>query len=448
LLERNWVSLKNASLYCTLAVATVFSMAPPARADGPVTLWYQRGANPEQQRILQKDLVEPYNASHPKDPLTLDIRPNASGDKQIRMAVVAGKGPDIVMTPGPSTTLALVQSGHLLPLDEYIKKYHLDQRILRPMLRTGEYQGHNYALPRTFETMVLYYNKTLFDKNGWTPPKTKADLDSLAAAMAAKGITPFSVGNGDWRAANEWHVTVILNHYAGPENIYRALKGEIPWTDPVFVQAINELKDWYQNGWFGKNYFSLTADQQALLLAKGEAGMAPNGTFSFDNMVAAFRQTGQELGIAPLPALREGVPYPLYAVGTGSTMSINKNSANADGAAAFLDYLYSDEFYDRISKDWPGDWNLPLTSINEAKLAKNNSPLFATTFDNFAKAVGEGKYGYTTWTFWPPATEDYLIHGIEQVWLGQISTADYLSKMQDVFAKEMADGKVPPLAAR
>jgi raffinose/stachyose/melibiose transport system substrate-binding protein len=448
LLERNWVSLKNASIYCTLAVATVFSMAPPARADGPVTLWYQRGANPEQQRILQKDLVEPYNASHPKDPLTLDIRPNASGDKQIRMAVVAGKGPDIVMTPGPSTTLALVQSGHLLPLDDYIKKYHLDQRILRPMLRTGEYQGHNYALPRTFETMVLYYNKTLFDKNGWTPPKTKADLDSLAAAMAAKGITPFSVGNGDWRAANEWHVTVILNHYAGPENIYRALKGEIPWTDPVFVQAINELKDWYQNGWFGKNYFSLTADQQALLLAKGEAGMAPNGTFSFDNMVAAFRQTGQELGIAPLPALREGVPYPLYAVGTGSTMSINKNSANADGAAAFLDYLYSDEFYDRISKDWPGDWNLPLTSINEAKLAKNNSPLFATTFDNFAKAVGEGKYGYTTWTFWPPATEDYLIHGIEQVWLGQISTADYLSKMQDVFAKEMADGKVPPLAAR
>jgi raffinose/stachyose/melibiose transport system substrate-binding protein len=448
LLKRNWASLKNASLYCTLAVATVFSMAPPARADGPVTLWYQRGANPEQQRILQKDLVEPYNASHPKDPLTLDIRPNASGDKQIRMAVVAGKGPDIVMTPGPSTTLALVQSGHLLPLDDYIKKYHLDQRILRPMLRTGEYQGHNYALPRTFETMVLYYNKTLFDKNGWAPPKTKADLDSLAAAMAAKGVTPFSVGNGDWRAANEWHVTVILNHYAGPENIYRALKGEIPWTDPVFVQAINELKDWYQNGWFGKNYFSLTADQQALLLAKGEAGMAPNGTFSFDNMVAAFRQTGQELGIAPLPALREGVPYPLYAVGTGSTMSINKNSANPDGAAAFLDYLYSDEFYDRISKDWPGDWNLPLTSINEAKLAKNNSPLFATTFDNFAKAVGEGKYGYTTWTFWPPATEDYLIHGIEQVWLGQISTADYLSKMQDVFAKEMAEGKVPPPAVR
>jgi len=79
---------------------------------------------------------------------------------------------------------------------------------------------------------------------------------------------------------HEWHISVVLNHYAGPENIYKALKGEIPWTDPVFAQAIDVLKNWYQKGWFGKNYFSLTGHQQALLLAKGEAGMAPNGTGS------------------------------------------------------------------------------------------------------------------------------------------------------------------------
>jgi raffinose/stachyose/melibiose transport system substrate-binding protein len=449
---RNLRNLRIITSLCSLRsvqiLTAVLTFSTIARADGPIALWYQRGGNPDQQRILQKDLVAPFDAAHPTTPLTLDVLAGGTGDKKIRMAVISGKGPDIVMTPGPSTTLALVQSGHLLPLDDYIKKYNLDKRILTPVLRTGEYNGHNYALPRTFETMVLYYNKTLFDKNGWAPPKTMADLNTLAEALMAKGITPFSVGNGDWRAANEWHVSVILNHYAGPENIYKALKGEIPWTDPVFAQAIDVLKDWYQKGWFGKNYFSLTGDQQALLLAKGEAGMAPNGTFSFDNMVTAFKQTGQELGVVPFPSLREGVPYPLYAIGTGSTMSINKNSANPDAAAAFLDYLYSDDFYDRISKDWPGDWNLPLTSINEEKLTKNVSPIFAKTFSAFAKAVGEGNYGYTTWTFWPPATEDYLIHGIEQVWLGQITTADYLKKMQDIFAKELAEGKVPPPAPR
>jgi raffinose/stachyose/melibiose transport system substrate-binding protein len=431
-----------------IAALTVVASHSSALADGPITLWYQRSCTPEQQRILQKDLVIPFNTAHPTSPLTLDVRAGSNGDRQIRMAVISGNGPDIVMTPGPSPALALVQSDRLLPLDGYIRKYNLDKRILAPVLTPGEYKGHYYSLPRTFETMVLFYNKTLFDKNGWMPPKSLAELTTLAEEMQAKNITPFSVGNGDWRAANEWYVTVVLNHYAGPENVYKALTGEIPWTDPVFQQAINLLKNWYQGGWFGKNYFSLTGDQQALLLAKGEAGMAPNGTFSFDNMVAAFKQTGQELGVAALPSLRNGVYFPTYAIGTGSTISINKNSTNSDGAGAFLDYVYSDAFYDLISADWPGDWNLPLKSINEAKLARTVSPLFAATLTSFSHSVAEGHFGYTTWTFWPPATEDYLIHGIEQVWLGKISTNDYLKKMQSIFAAELAEGKVPPIGPR
>src|ERR1700757_5000617 len=125
-----------AGLIGVATIAAMLATLSPAAADGPVSLWYQRGGTPEQQRILQRDLVEPFNAAHPTTPLSLDVLPIRNGDKQIRIAVVSGKGPDIVMTPGPSTTLALVQSGHLLPLDGYIKKYSLDKRILGPMLRT------------------------------------------------------------------------------------------------------------------------------------------------------------------------------------------------------------------------------------------------------------------------------------------------------------------------
>src|ERR1700687_3590216 len=75
----------------TLTAAATLSTS--AWADGPITLWYQRGGNPEQQRILQKDLVEPFNAAHPTTPLTLDVLAGGSGDKQIRMAVIRAKAP-------------------------------------------------------------------------------------------------------------------------------------------------------------------------------------------------------------------------------------------------------------------------------------------------------------------------------------------------------------------
>jgi raffinose/stachyose/melibiose transport system substrate-binding protein len=57
-------TIKDVTSKCVLLMGAfgllaTLSATLPALADGPVTLWYQRGANPEQQRILQKDLVEP-----------------------------------------------------------------------------------------------------------------------------------------------------------------------------------------------------------------------------------------------------------------------------------------------------------------------------------------------------------------------------------------------------
>lgn len=98
------------------------------------------------------------------------------------------------------------------------------------MLQTGGLDGHIYGLPRTCETMTLFYNKTLFDKNAWQPPKTLAEVQALAAAMMQKGITPFGAGNADWRGANEWYVTLVLNDDAGPDNVYKALTGKLRWT--------------------------------------------------------------------------------------------------------------------------------------------------------------------------------------------------------------------------
>jgi raffinose/stachyose/melibiose transport system substrate-binding protein len=90
-------------IVATLTAATTLSTI--ARADGPITLWYQRGGNPDQQRIMQKDLVAPFKAAHPTTPLTLDVLAGGTGDKKIRMAVISAKGPDIVMTPGAQHNL-------------------------------------------------------------------------------------------------------------------------------------------------------------------------------------------------------------------------------------------------------------------------------------------------------------------------------------------------------
>ncbi|MBA1141308.1 ABC transporter substrate-binding protein [Mesorhizobium neociceri] len=409
----------------------------------PVGFWYE-SASPENQDSLKTILIDPFNAAHPEDDLSIDFR-GTDLDKQLRIAMLSGSGPDVVFTAGPSYVASMAQAGQLLPLDDYAAKLGWNDRLLPLFTELGKYEGKLYALAKTYETLGLFYNKTLFDKNSWKAPTTIAELEALADEMKAKGLVPFGAGNADWRPANEHHVSIVLNSVAGPENVYKALTGAIPWTDPSIQAAIDKLDEWWQKGYFGPNYFSLTLEQAFAQVATGQAGMAPSGTWSFTNVPTYFPPNNAEPAFVGFPSTSGP---PVYALGIGSTLSVNAKSENPDGAAAVLDYIFSDTFYGAMNSAWQGEWNLPLKDLSGAKLSDKVLPLYTETMKNLSTAVGAGQYGYTTWTFLPPATDTYLVSGMEEVWLKKISSKDYLKKFDETFQQEKAAGKVPAVPKR
>ena len=182
--------------------------------------------------------------------LTVDATLQANAWDATRTAMAGGAGPDVVGTPGPSFVMELALAGQLLPLDDYAEQFGWNDRFAG-LLELGTANGKLYSIPTEIETLVLYYNKTLFEQNGWTPPKTIDELMALAEQINAAGIIPFAHANAEWRPANEWFVGEFLNHSAGgPQKVYDALTGKVPWTDPDFVAAIEMLNKMQQNGWF------------------------------------------------------------------------------------------------------------------------------------------------------------------------------------------------------
>ena len=409
----------------------------------PISFWYE-SASPENQDNLKNLLVDPFNAAHPDQLLSIDFR-GSDLDKQLRVAMLAGTGPDVVFTAGPSYVAAMAQAGQLLPLDDYAKKYGWNDNLLPLFLELGKYDGKLYALAKTYETLGLFYNKTLFNTNGWKAPTTIAEFESLADEMKAKGLVPFGAGNADWRPANEHYVSIVLNSIAGPDNVYKALTGAIPWTDPAFVAAIDKLAQWWDKGYFGDNYFSLTLEQAFAAIATGQAGMAPTGTWNFTTIPAYFPQNNAEAAFVGFPSASGD---PVYPLGIGSTLSISAKSGNPDGAAAVLDYMFTDDFYSKMNSAWQGAWNLPLKDLSKVKLADSVLPLYSQVMKDLSVAVAGGKYGYTTWTFLPPATDTYLVSGMEEVWLKKQSSADFLKKLNDTFKQEKDAGKAPAVPPR
>ncbi|MEW4401704.1 ABC transporter substrate-binding protein [Agrobacterium tumefaciens] len=426
------------------ATALIASTAQMAAAQEKVSWWYEQ-ATPDQQKLIQQNIVEPFAKVNPDHSLVIDYRGNEL-DKQLRVAMLSGNGPDVVYTAGPSYVAPMAQSGQLMPLDDYAAKYNWDDRILPVFLKMGEYNGKIYALPKTYETVGLFYNKTLFAQKNWQPPKTLDELETVADAMLKDGITPFAAGNADWRGANEWFVTLALNSVAGPENLNKALRGEMPWTAEPFVKSIDRLNSWWQKGYFGKNYFSVTSSEQAAdAMASGKAGMMPTGTWQFQNVDTYGKKAGSEAEFVGFPSASGD---PVFPLGIGSTFSIATKAKNPDGAAAAINYVFSPEVYGTMNSAWQGEWNIPLKDISNVKMASEVTPLFTETMKTLSSEVNDGKYGYTTWTFLPPATDSYVINGIEEVWLKKTTTADFLAKMDASFQKEMKAGKAPAVPAR
>ena len=113
-----------------------------------------------------------------------------------------------------------------------------------------------------------------------------------------------------------------------------------------------------------------------------------------------------------------------------------------------IDFIFTPDFYSKMNAVWQGEWNIPLTDLSDVKIEGDVLPIYTEAMKTLASAVSEGNYGYTTWTFLPPATDSYLINGIEQVWLKKISTQDYLAKLDQTFQEEKDQGKVPAIPKR
>jgi raffinose/stachyose/melibiose transport system substrate-binding protein len=411
-----------------------------------VTFWFGQ-ANSDGQAALRSDLVEAFNASQDKYRLQLEIK-GAAVNNLLKVALVAGNGPDIVQTAGPAYLTAIANAGQVLALDAFADKFKWKDRFLPALLNTSVYGDKLYALPRDYESMHLFYNKEVFSQNGWKLPTNRAEFEQVADAALAKGIIPFGAGNADWKGVNEWLMTVFFNNVAGPDNIRKALSGELSWTAAPFVEAVDLSKAWYNKGYFGKNYFSLTIEQSFLQVVSGKAAMAFGGTWTFGTKSYGMSKPDTVMDVVPVPGLSAAVTSPLVHLACGATLSIAKNSQNAEGAAAVFEFMLSQSFYQNMNRDWPGKWALPIKDLPPELLRGIGYPLFEKTIAGLHEAFSKGQYGFTTWTFWPNATNSYVMEGIEQVWLNRISTDDYLNRIQTVFSQEFKEGKVPPLPPR
>lgn len=431
-------------LAVVMAGAGGFASVRPATAQtGPeLTMWLDTTGGSTAAECISSDIVGAYN-SRGGAQVTATLQPN--GWTATQTALAGGAGPDVVITPGPSFANELARAGQIIPLDAIAQQYDWASTFAPWSLALGRSGEALYSIPNEVETLVLYYNKTLFEANGWALPTTTDELMALAQTVSDAGVIPFAHANAEWRPANEWFIGEFLNHVAGPDVVYQALTGTIPWTDPQIAAALAPLNQLQANGWFmgglDRYYTTPTADAAAAL-AYGDAAMKIEGTWFQTDASTYFDEAGQEWDWVPMPS-SDGTE--IYDLGIGSTYSINAASAHQAETADFLNYYFSPETQAQLVATC-GVAPAPVTI--PAEQLTGLDPRKARIIERLAASAAANDYGYTTWTFFPPKTEVYLYEEIEKVWAGDMTMDEYLAGAQAIFAEEFAAGGNPPVPAR
>jgi multiple sugar transport system substrate-binding protein len=301
----------------------------------PATITYSIWGDP-QEITSQKAIADAFTAANPNIKVNVDVSDwDAYWDK-LQTGLAGGAAPDVFAMDGP--LFPDYQSRDvLLNLKPMIERdgYDLTQLADQGVADFTTDDGGQYGIPRDLNTIVLYYNKAMFDAAGIPVPDDTWDWAKLRDA--AKQLTKDDNGDGtpdQWGFYTEttdmenfWLSTVWQN---GGDVLAPDGKSTVLDTEQA-AGGIQFLQDliWKDKVMPDPAITAETGDA----FEQGQAAMEANGSWLIPTHTAA----GLDFGVAPLPSGPAGRFTSVNPTGA----VVYKGSKNPDAAWAFVKYLAS-----------------------------------------------------------------------------------------------------------
>lgn len=289
------------------------------------------------------ETIELFKKENPH--IEFELMNNTWGDQylaQITTLMATGRTPDIFATWTSGRMEPFVQAGRMYDLSERLKNDPEFYAFLQEgPLASTTFGGGIYAIPYNLNAEFIYYNKRVFEKLGLSVPTTWDEFINVIEVTRDNGIIPIALGN-----AEIWTGTIIYMMLAerigGLEAIQEALRGERPWTDPIFVEAGRQLQELIAMGAYEPNVNGIRPEEARGKFMNDQAAMWINGTWDIGTL--NYQMGAENYGIFSLPVVPGGKgSIDHHIVFADQAYAIGANSQHKDEAWEFLKFMYSPE---------------------------------------------------------------------------------------------------------
>lgn len=331
-----------------LAACTSAPTAKPAESGttaptGTTEISFMMWGAPEELTVWQA-VVDDFHAANPDINVKVEVSDWDSYWTKLNTLIAGGTPPDVFAMDAP-LFLDWQTRGALLNLQPYIDAVpgFLDGFYPQTLTAYKTADGY-YGLPRDFQSIVLFYNKDMFDAAKVAYPTADWTYDDLLAT--AKQLTLDKDGDGTTDQFGIWTDTWDMELFWS-EAIW-AYGGEIISADhlktligePAAREAWAYIDSLYKEGVMPTP--TTSGEYGADLFQSGMAAMTTIGHWAVPGYVGA----GLNFDVAPMPKGPKGQATSVNSAG----FVVSKDSKNPDASFKFIQFALSEAGQKRLAE--------------------------------------------------------------------------------------------------
>lgn len=302
------------------------------------------------QGFIEQTLFDNYMAENPSIKIEIEALDDEAYKTKFK-AYAAGSGmPDLVNVWGqPSFLNEVIDAGVLAELDA---NAYANYDFIPGALDGFSKDGKLYGLPRNTDVMGFYYNKAIFEANGWEVPATYDELLALAGKAKEVGIIPVSMDGSDrWPLSIYVHDLLAKLDGSTSEKV-RASVASGDFTDPSYVKAAELLRKAVDAGLFQSGFETADYGTALNLFANGQAAMYYMGSWemSMANNPDVVPEVRENIGVFMMPEVEGGKGKVTdIAAWNGGGYAVTANSKVKDEAVKLLNYMFEPSNWSKLA---------------------------------------------------------------------------------------------------
>ena len=310
-----------------------------------ITLWTR---SPLERQA--KNVVEAYNKSH-KNQVKLEIIPNDDMEGKVGGASQTDSLPDILA--GDVVRIPYWASeGIFTDITKQIDGLDNKADLQQGHIEAGTVDGAEYTLPFITDVSVMVWNKNLYKEAGLDPERGPKSIDQFVeqakkvAALNKDGVA------GSYLAGQSGGALVFdlfPSVWADGESVMNKDGSEATLDNDSMKGVLDAYKELANttNG-LGAGSKEETGATWTAPFANGKIGVMPYPNTSTTALFDAEKDGGFEVGVAPIPGIKEGKTSTFLG---GDAMGISKDSKHVAQAWNFLYWLMQSDAQKEVFAD-------------------------------------------------------------------------------------------------